>query len=87
MSNRRKNYQNRNASIRSRADQNGNIRTETFRRDDSSISLAISTDPRSDSTQVSIDTPFGSSYRFDGRTARTLYRALQKHYQVTDKSW
>lgn len=78
---------NRNASIRSREDRRGNLRTETYRRDDMSISLAITTDPRNDSTRVFIDAPDGVSYRFDGRTARTLYRALQKHYQYTEKSW
>jgi len=78
---------NRNASIRSREDRRGNLRTETFRRDDSAVSLAITTDPRNDSTRVFIDSPDGQSYRFDGRTARTLYRALQKHYQYTSKSF
>jgi uncharacterized protein YigE (DUF2233 family) len=79
--------QNRNAAIRTRQDRRGNLRTETFRRDDSTSSVAVSTDPRNDSTRLFIDNADGSSYSFDGRTARTLYRALQKHYRSTQKSW
>lgn len=79
--------QNKNASIRTRNDRNGNIRTETFGRDDDSLNIAVSTDPRTEATRVFIDTSNGVSYNFDGRMARTLYRALQKHYRNTDKSW
>ena len=77
---------NRSAALRSREDRRGNLRTETYRRDEESVAVAISTDPRNDSTRVFIDNLNGESYRFDGRTARTLYRALQKHYQFTEKS-
>jgi hypothetical protein len=79
--------QNKNASIRTRSTARGNLRTETFRRDDDSINVAVSTNKETDATFLSIHTPEGSTYRFDGRTARTLYRALQKHYQNTDKTW
>lgn len=79
--------QNRNAAIRTREDRNGNIRTETFRRDTDTVSVAVCTDPRNDSTRVFIDTPEGQTYKFDGRTARTLYRALQKHYRQFNKTW
>lgn len=72
--------------IRSREDRRGNLRTETYRRDLNSISVAVSTDPRRDSTRLFVDTPDGLTYCFDGRTARTLYRALQKHYAYTNKS-
>ena len=84
----KKNYvaQNRNATIRTREDRRGNSRTETFRRDENSVNVAVSTNPVTDSTRLFIDTPEGNSYSFDGRTARTLYRALQKHYQFTGKS-
>lgn len=78
--------QNRSASIRTREDRRGNLRTETFRRDEDTVSVAISTNPRSDATRLFVDTPEGETYSFDGRTARTLYRALQKHYAFTGKS-
>lgn len=73
---------NRRAAIRTRTDRRGNLRTETFRRDEDATSIAVSTDPRNDSTRLFIDTPEGESYVFDGRTARTLYRTLQKHYSA-----
>ena len=79
--------QNKSASIRTREDRNGRLRTETFRRDEDSVNVSVSTDPRNDSTMLFINTAEGSRLRFDGRTARTLYRALQKHYQATDKTW
>jgi hypothetical protein len=79
--------QNRNATIRTRETRNGKLRTETFRRDDDSISVAVSTDPKSDSTSLFVDFPDASTVRFDGRQARTLYRILQKHYQNTNKSF
>lgn len=71
---------NRNAAIRTRTDRQGNLRTETFRRDEDTVSIAVSTNTRNDATRLFIDTPEGESYVFDGRTARTLYRTLQKHY-------
>jgi hypothetical protein len=81
-------YQNRNAFIRTREDRTGKLRTETSRRDADSISAAVSTDPKSDSTALFIDFPNGNApVRLDGRQARTLYRLLQKHYRSTDKSW
>jgi len=79
--------QNKSASIRTREDRKGNLRTETFRRDEDSTNVTISTDPRNDSTRLSIFTSEGNILRFDGRTARTLYRALQKHYQATNKAY
>ena len=79
--------QNKNAVIRTRTDKNGNSRTETVRRDGGTVTVAVSTNPRNDSTRLFINTPEGNHFKFDGRTARTLYRALQKHYQATDKNW
>jgi hypothetical protein len=79
-------YQNRNASIRTREDRRGKLRTETFRRSEDSINVAVSTDPSTDATMLFIDSPDGQTYRFDGRTARTLYRTLQKHYEFTGKA-
>lgn len=86
---RRKNTQqsvNHNATIVSRQDRTGKFRTETARRD-SGISVAVSTNPESDSTMLFVDAPNGDTFRFDGREARTIYRALQKHYRFTQKSW
>jgi len=85
--NRRNVQQNRNATIRTRSDRTGKLRTETFRRDDDSIVAAVSTDPRSDSTNLFVDFPDQSSVRFDGRQARTIYRLLQKHYRQTNKPY
>ncbi|NCA17088.1 MAG: hypothetical protein EBS90_08590 [Betaproteobacteria bacterium] len=79
--------QNKNASIRTREDRRGRLRTETFRRDENSVNVSVSTDPKNDSTMLFINTSEGSTFRFDGRTARTLYRTLQKHYQAANKSY
>ena len=78
---------NRSASIRTREDSRGKLRTETFRRDEDTVSVAVSTNPVSNSTSLYIDSANGECLSFDGRTARTVYRALQKHYQFTQKSW
>ena len=79
-------YQNRSAAIRIRIDRNGKLRTETFRRDEDTVQVAVSTNPKSNSTMLFVDSPDGDAYSFDGRTARTIYRTLQKHYQSADKS-
>lgn len=79
--------QNRNAFIRSREDRTGKFRTETARRDGSTISAAVSTNPKTDSTRLFIDFPGnGGAVEFSGSEARTLYRLLQKHYSETGKS-
>jgi len=80
------NPQNRSASIRTRECRRGKLRTETHGRDDGSFNVAVTTNPQTDATRLFIDTPEGNTYSFDGRTARTLYRALQKHYQFTGKA-
>ncbi len=77
---------NHNSTIVTRQDRTGKFRTETTRRD-SGITVAVSTNPQSDSTMLYVDAPNGESFRFDGREARTIYRALQKHYRFTEKSW
>lgn len=87
MSKRNNVVQNRSASIRSREDRRGKLRTETFRRDDDTVSVAVSTDPNTNSTMLYVDSPDGDNLSFDGRTARTIYRALQKHYFYTGKTW
>lgn len=79
--------QNRNASIRTRSDRAGKLRTETCRRDDDSISIAVSTDPLNDTTHLYVNFQNQNFIRFNGRQARTLYRLLQKHYRETNKSF
>lgn len=79
--------QNRNAVIRTREDRTGKLRTETARRDGTTISAAVSTNPKTDSTHLYIDFPKGEVVQLDGREARTLYRLLQKHYRQVDKTW
>ena len=80
--------QNRNATIRTREDRTGKLRTETFRRDDSTITAAVSTDRTTDSTNLYIDFPNqNGAVQFTGSEARTIYRLLQKHYRETQKSW
>lgn len=78
---------NHNATITSRFDRNGKLRTETTRRDDGQLEIAVSTNPQTDTTLLFVDTPAGQTLKFDGRGARTLYRILQKHYQFAGKSW
>lgn len=82
--------QNRNARIATRIDRTGKLRTETQRRDDGSLLMAVSTDTRVDSTNLFIDfVGEGGGYqnvRFNGREARSLYRLLRKHYAKTGKS-
>ena len=78
---------NHNATITSRIDRTGKFRTETSRRDEGSVTIAVSTNPKSDATTLFVDAPNGDTFRFDGRIARTLYRALQKHYMFAGKAW
>lgn len=81
------NDQNRNAIIVNRTDRTGKSRTETQRRDPGSPVMAVSTDPRSNSTNLFIDFPwYGEGLRLDGHQARTLFRMLRKHYSATGKS-
>lgn len=80
--------QNRNAVIRTREDRTGKTRTETARRDGTTITAAVSTNPKTDSTKLFIDFPNrGGVVEFSGSEARTLYRLLQKHYEQTGKSY
>ena len=77
--------QNRNAVIRTREDRTGKTRTETYRRDDSTSSFAVSTDTKNDSTRLFIDLPGSGGVQLTGSEARTLYRLLKKHYSSTGK--
>jgi len=85
--NRRTQSTNHNATITSRFDRNGKLRTETTRRDEGQLEIAVSTNPQTDATLLFVDTPTGQTVKFDGRAARTLYRTLQKHYQFAGKAW
>lgn len=79
--------QNKNARIGTRIDRTGKLRTETQRRDEGSILMAVSTDQRNDSTNLFIDFPgFEGNVRLNGREARSLYRLLRKHYGKAGKS-
>lgn len=83
---------NRNAIVRTRIDATGKLRTETARRDDG-LDVAISTNTRSNSTRVFIDLGGreGSfpqaDLELDGRQARTLFRALAKHFGAQGKTF
>lgn len=86
------NSTNKNAIVRTRLDRTGKVRTETARRDEGSLDVAISTNARNNSTRVFIDTngrdgnfPV-ANLELNGRQARTLYLALQKHFGNTGKS-
>jgi hypothetical protein len=74
---------NKNATIRTRRDRTGKLRTETARRDDG-FNAALTTDVRNDSTRFFIDFD-QQTVEFSGREARTLYRLLRTHYAYTGK--
>lgn len=81
---------NKNSHIVSRIDRRGNLRTETSRRDPGTLDVAVSTDPRSNSTRVYIDVEgrsnaFGcADLELSGHQALTLYRTLARHFQNTN---
>ena len=78
---------NKNAIIASRIDRTGKARTETQRRDEDSTLMAVSTNERSNSTNLFIDFPDSEqTVRLSGREARSLYRLLRKHYGFVGKS-
>ena len=76
---------NRNAIIRTRTLRNGNVRTETARRD-SGIQVSV-TKTTEGSTRFSMTTEDGLVVRLNGRQARTLFRVLANHFDVSDKSF
>jgi hypothetical protein len=76
---------NRNARIVSRFDKTGKLRTETQRRDDDSVKMAVSTNQRDNSTNLFIDFA-DTNVRLSGREARSLYRLLQRHYEESGKT-
>lgn len=76
---------NRNAIIRSRRLRNGNLRTETARRDDGTFKASITTS-KAGTTRFSLTNDQGLVARLTGRQARTLFRVLARHYDVTEKS-
>ncbi len=88
--NRRYTPTNKNAHIVNRIDRTGKVRTETARRDNGQLDVAVSTDPRTGATRLFFDENgregnFGgfASLQLDGRQARTLFLTLQKHYETT----
>jgi hypothetical protein len=78
--------QNKNARIGTRIDRTGKLRTETQRRDDGAVSMAVTTDQRNNSTNLFIDFPDFENVRLSGKEARTLYRLLRRHYGKAGKS-
>lgn len=84
---------NKNAIVRTRIDRTGKLRTETARRDEGELDVAISTNLRNNSTKVFIDTDgrtdgsflYGADLTLNGRQARTLYLALAKHFEAQGK--
>jgi len=77
--------QNKNARIGTRIDKTGKLRTETQRRDEGAVAMAVSTDQRNNSTNLFVDFE-DQTFRFTGREARTLYRLLRNHYGRAGKS-
>lgn len=78
---------NKNARIVTRIDRSGKLRTETQRRDEGSLAMAVSTDSRNDSTSLFIDFPeFDDTVQLSGREARSLYRLLRRHYSRAGKT-
>ena len=82
---------NKNSRVNVRIDRTGKVRTETARRDNGELDVAISTDERTNSTRVFIDLdgrtrcmPY-PSFELNGRQARTLFLALRKHFINTSK--
>lgn len=76
---------NKNAIIQTRVTRNNKVRTETARRDWGADNFAVTTDSNN-KTQLFADfdggkSVGGSTVRFNGHQARTLYRLLQKHYK------
>lgn len=81
------NQSNRNAIIVNRIDRTGKSRTETQRRDNDAIKMAVSTDPSTNSTSLFVDFPgWEGSFSMNGHNARSLYRLLRKHYGANGKS-
>ena len=87
MAKRRNPDTNKNAHIITRTDRTGKVRTETARRDRGEFDIAVSTNPLTGRTQVFFDRygrdngyRYGESFRLTGREARTLFIALQRHF-------
>lgn len=77
---------NRNAIIRTRSLRNGNLKTETARRDSGSFNASATSTPTG-ATKLSLTTSEGLVVRLDGHQARTLFRVLARHYDVANQSF
>jgi hypothetical protein len=90
--NRRNVPTNKNSRVSTRIDRTGKLRTESTRRDNGQLDVAISTDERNNSTRVFIDESGREgnftypSLELNGRQARTLFIALRKHFASQGKS-
>ena len=77
---------NNRARICQRYDRTGKWRTETVNRDPDSGDMAVSTDERTNSTNLYVDVPAANgrdfeTLQFDGRQAKSLFNLLSKHYR------
>lgn len=77
---------NRNAIIRSRSLRNGNLRTETARRDEGTFSASMTTG-KTGRMGLSMTTESGLVVRLNGNQARTLFRVMARHYDEGNKSF
>jgi hypothetical protein len=75
---------NRNAVIKS-VETHGNVVTSTERRDLNEPNFVVFSSKDTNSTQLNLELGT-STVTLTGRQARTLYRLLQKHYIVTNKT-
>lgn len=79
---------NKNSRVINRIDKTGKIRTETVRRDNDQLDVAVTTSPVTGTTRLFIDR-FGREGNFgggatmtlNGRQARTLFIALYRHFK------
>lgn len=65
------------AGIVNRIDRNGNLRTETSRRDDFAVAASTTSSKK---TAVYLDFEDGLSVALNGREARRLFQVLRTHY-------
>ena len=75
---------NRDSRIVTTSLSGGRVQTRTIYRNNDSIRASVETEKGS--TSLRIRDPFGGDVVFSGREARTIYRALQRHYEETGRS-
>lgn len=75
---------NRDSRIVTTFRRGGKVQTRTIYRNDNSIRASVVTE--NGATSLRIRDPFSGDVIFSGREARTIYRALQRHYEETGRS-